>query len=54
MRDSIPWVWEQNTQFPDDCAAAADASPASYSTLVGIAGGEPPVHENCQCTLEPA
>lgn len=53
MRDAVNWVWTQVTDNPDDCADAAAASPASYNQLVGIGGGEPPVHRNCQCSLDP-
>lgn len=51
--DEHLWTWTQQTSFPDDCADAAGASPASLGELLGIVGGPPPRHERCQCSLDP-
>jgi hypothetical protein len=49
------WTWEKQTDWgPDECDAAADASPAPYADLIDAAGSSPPVHPRCRCTLSPA
>lgn len=55
MRDAILWDWERTSgcTFSDPCGDAQDASPASYDTLVSIAGGEPPLHRSCACGIVP-
>jgi len=53
MRDAVQWEWQQLADYPDECAEAAAASPASYDELTGITGGDPPIHRNCGCSLTP-
>lgn len=52
-RDAVTWTWTQMSDCQDVCAAADEASPALYGTLVDIAGGPPPRHPNCACGLSP-
>lgn len=54
LRDSVPWTWEQLTDYQDRCTDAAEASPAPYDVLVALAGGPPQTHDGCRCLLFPA
>ncbi|MGH2447441.1 MAG: hypothetical protein ACRDFS_02385 [Chloroflexota bacterium] len=54
LLDQTRWEWEQQDDYPDGCADAEAASPASYDALVQLAGGEPPVHPNCGCDITPS
>lgn len=53
MRDGVPWMWTQLSDYQDDCSEAAAASSASYDTLVSLGGSPPPVHPRCSCSLDP-